>query len=51
MAKPRLTDQEIKDRVKNSPDAEITGLTPVKAGVVDGGIENPKLSELVKLPL
>ena len=50
MAKPRLTDQEIKDRVKNSPDAEITGLTPVKAGVVDGGIENPKLSELVKLP-
>lgn len=50
MAKRILTEQQIKEMVKNDPNTEVTGRTPVKEGIVDGGIDNPSLAELNKLP-
>jgi hypothetical protein len=50
MSDNRLSQEDIEGRIKNLPDTTLEGRVPVAEGVVDGGIENPTLEDLNKLP-
>ena len=50
MTKKRLNQQEVEKALAGNTESLLTGRVPVEEGIVDGGIDNPSLDELKKLP-
>ena len=50
MNNKKLSQEEIESRLEGVPETTLEGRVPVSEGVVDGGIDNPTLEDLKKLP-